>query len=373
MKESTQVDKSRWRLGIAAALTLLVSLSLSPGCGSAGNEPVVPQTGTPTRDPQAIRASTKSPWRILCIMSYHSPWEWTDDQLRGFKEAFKGLNVEYQVFQMDTKRNSSEQWREDMGFKARKLIDSWKPDLVYTMDDNAQKYVARYYLNRETPFVFSGVNDDPKAYGLVGTSNHAGVLEHEHFVETVKLLREIVPKVSRIAVIVDEDPTWIGVVQRMKEKAAASLPDCEFVSWDVINTFEGYKEKVVGYQNTVDALALLGIHGFKNGRGINVPWKDVVRWTTENSHLPDFSFWKDRIPYGTLCAVYVSGYDQGRAAGRIAYGILVEGRSPASYPMEPTIKGEPIISLARAKKLGIRVDSGLLLTATIVTEFQWEQ
>ncbi len=104
-----------------------------------------------------------------------------------------------------------------------------------------------------------------------------------------------------------------------------------------------------------------------------MPWQDVVRWTTENSQLPDFSFWKDRIPYGTLCAVYVSGYDQGRAAGRIAHGILVEGRNPASYPMEPTIKGEPIISLARAKRLGIRISSDLLLTATVVTEFQWEQ
>jgi len=39
----------------------------------------------------------------------------------------------------------------------------------------------------------------------------------------------------------------------------------------------------------------------------------------ETVQLPDFSFWKDRIPFGTLCAVYVSGYDQGRAAGRIAY------------------------------------------------------
>jgi ABC-type uncharacterized transport system substrate-binding protein len=362
-----------WKLGVVAVLSLLVPLWVSARFCLAASDPVAPQTEASATDPQTIKPDAKSNWKILHIMSYHSPWEWTDDQLRGFKEAFKGLDVEYKVFQMDTKRNSSEQWKEEVGHKARKLIDTWKPDLVYTTDDNAQKYVAQYYLNREIPFVFSGVNDDPKSYGFVGTVNCAGVLEHEHFVETVKLLQTMVPKVSRIAVIVDKDPTWIGVMQRMKGKAVTSLPECQFVSWDVISTFEEFKKKVMGYQNTVDALALLGIHGFKNDQGTNVPWKDVVRWTTENSQLPDFSFWKDRIPYGTLCAVYVSGYDQGRAAGRIAYGILVEGRSPASYPMEPTIKGEPIISLARAKKLGLRISSDLLLTATVLTEFQWEQ
>jgi ABC-type uncharacterized transport system substrate-binding protein len=104
-----------------------------------------------------------------------------------------------------------------------------------------------------------------------------------------------------------------------------------------------------------------------------VPWQEVVRWTTENSRIPDFTFWKDRIAYGTLCAVYVSGYEQGRAAGRIACGILADGKSPASFPMLPTVKGEPIISLARAKRLGIRVRGDLLLTAVVLSKFEWEQ
>lgn len=159
----------------------------------------------------------------------------------------------------------------------------------------------------------------------------------------------------------------------MREKALVALPDCRFISWDTVRTFEEFKKKVGEYQTKTDALALLGIHGFKDNQGTNVPWQEVVRWTTENSQIPDLTFWKDRVPYGTLCAVYVSGYEQGRAAGEIAYGILVEGKSPASFPMVPTVKGEPIISLARARKLGIRVSSDLLLTAAVVSKFQWEQ
>ncbi len=277
------------------------------------------------------------------------------------------------VFQMDTKRNSSEDWQQKVGREARELIDTWKPDLVYTTDDNAQKYVARHYLEGEIPFVFSGVNGDPKDYGLVGTRNHTGVLEQEHFVETVRLLKDMLPKVARIAVIVDDDPTWTGVIRRMKEKAATQLPDCQFVSWDVIRTFEEYQEQGHWTARTRST----PWHSWESTvlRTIRVPTcpgRMCLRWTTENSRIPDFTFWKDRIQYGTLCAVYVSGYEQGRTAGRLARQILVEGKSPASLPMVPTVKGEPIISLARAKKLGIPVSSELLLTATIISNFQWE-
>ena len=39
-------------------------------------------------------------FKILHIMSYHSTWEWTDNQFNGFKEALTDLNIEYKVFQM---------------------------------------------------------------------------------------------------------------------------------------------------------------------------------------------------------------------------------------------------------------------------------
>src|SRR5574340_1178540 len=76
----------------------------------------------------------KKHWKILHVMSYHSPWKWTDGQFNGFKAALKDLDIEYQVFQMDTKRKSDAAWRAKVGREARQLIDSWKPDLVYTSD-----------------------------------------------------------------------------------------------------------------------------------------------------------------------------------------------------------------------------------------------
>lgn len=311
-------------------------------------------------------------WKILHVMSYHLPWEWTETQFSGFKEALGDLNVEYRVFQMDTKKNSSEQGKEKMGKEARDLIDSWQPDLVYTNDDDAQQYVARHYVNREIPFVFSGVNAAPEKYGFAGSSNITGVLEQEHFVESVLLLNEIVPSVKKIAVIVDRDVMWEPVVARMKAKQA-QLPRIDFISWDAIETFAEYKQKIEALQQQADGVALIGIFGFKDQAGANVSFKEVLQWTAEHSKLPDFSFWGNRVSLGTLCAVTVSGYEQGLAAGRIAHKILTEGRRPDSFPIEPSVKGVPMISLARAASLGIKVKTTTLLSSQVIEKFEWEK
>ncbi len=311
-------------------------------------------------------------FKVLHIMSYSADWPWNQDQFDRFKYALNGVDIEYKIFEMDSKRYSSKAWLENVSQKARELIDSWKPDLIYANDDDAQEYITRYYVNTEIPIVFSGVNADPKTYGFSGSTNITGVLEQEHVVASVRLLQEIKPDIKTIAVIIDQSPMWKPVIKRM-QSSQRQLADIEFISWDTIETFEEYKHKVIAYQTEIDALGLLGIFHFKDEQVANVPYMEVLKWTTENSNLPDFTYWKDRIKYGTLCAVTVSGYEQGLAAGKIARGILVEGRSPSSYPMKPTVKGEPVISLARAKKLGIKLDSDLLLTSEIMTTFEWEK
>jgi ABC-type uncharacterized transport system substrate-binding protein len=308
-------------------------------------------------------------WKILHIMSYHSPWKWTDGQLNGFQAALQGLDIDYKVFQMDTKRRSDPAWKENVGRQARELIETWKPDLVYTSDDYAQESVAKHYLNKDLPFVFSGVNADPSQYEFVGSKNITGVLEEEHFVESVQLLKKLVPTVKKIAVIYDDDPTWPEVMARMK-KNLAQLPDIQITSYDLIHTFKQFQERLAALPQEADAVCLLGIFTFKDEHGHNVSYKEVLRWFLGHSRLPDFSFWQDRIYYGTLCSVNVSEYEQGLAAGRLARGILLEGRSPSSYPMEPTVKGVPMINLPRAQQLGINIKTSILLTATVVNEIK---
>lgn len=346
------------------------------GCSASAASESAGEQAQPVVQAQAVQeepAVAKPKFKILYIMSYHSPWEWTDGQLNGFKAAFKDIEVEYKSIQMDTKNHSSEEWKQQVVQEAKALIESWQPDLVYTSDDDVQKYIAKDYVNTDIPFVFSAVNADPAEYGFTGSKNVTGVIEHQHFVESVRLLKQMVPEVKEIAVVVDDSPFWNGVTQTMREEESQLPEGVKIVRWDVIQTYAEYQQKVEEYQTTVDAIALIGVFNFKDEQGENVPFQEVLKWTTENSRLPDFSFWEDRISHGTLASVTVSSYEQGLAAGEIARGILVEGKSPASFPMKATVKGEPVINLARAQKLGLKVDSEILLTVKVVNEFSWQE
>ena len=111
---------------------------------------------------------------------------------------------------------------------------------------------------------------------------------------------------------------------------------------------------------------------FKDTKGPNVPLETVQEWAVRNSRLPDFSFWKDHIDKGTLCAVTVSGYAQGHEAGRIARGILTEGRSPQSYSFTTTQNGVSVVNLARIRSLELKRDSEVLATSDVVKNMPWK-
>ena len=343
---------ARVRLWLAVAL-LAAPLGASFGAGVAGD--------------LALR-----PARILHIMSFDSPWRWTDGQLAGFKEGLGDPDAEYLVFQLDAKKSSRPEDRERKAAEARALIESWKPNLVYTSDDDALSAVVRDYANSPIPFVFSGVNKTLREHGLEGATNVAGVLEREHFVESVKLLQAMVPQVRRLAVISDTGSHWEPVMQRIRDKMDR-LPGVTLAAMDRVATWDEFKAKVAGYPAVADAVLYLGIFLLADADGANVPYAKVQRWVVENSRLPDISFWVDRVHYGVLASVTVSEREQGLAAGRLARAILADGRKPDSLPIESTVKGNPAISLARARQLGIPVGASLLLSSEVITGFEWER
>lgn len=78
---------------------------------------------------------------------------------------------------MDTKRQKSEEFKKRVALEAKRLIESWKPDVVITADDNAAKYLIKpYFKDSAVPFVFCGVNWTADEYGFP-YSNVTGMVE----------------------------------------------------------------------------------------------------------------------------------------------------------------------------------------------------
>lgn len=306
-------------------------------------------------------------FKILHAMSYHSPWEWTDNQFNGFQAALAGLSIQYHVMQMDAKRKSEEMWKLQISKEICDAIDVSKPDLIFTSDDVAQQYVSKNYVNSGIPLVFSAVNEAPEKYGFAGSKNVTGVLEKVHYAATMHLLKRLVPDVQKVAILCDTGAMWPVMIEEMKQQQS-KLPDIQVVSFDVISSFSEFKKVVLDYQDKVDALGFLGVFEFRDEKRNNVPMEDVLKWLQENSKLPDFSFWEDRVLKGTLCSVSVSAYEQGYQAGVYARKILVEGVSPSDIPMMPTEKGIPLINLVTAKRLNIKPSADLLLISRVIQD-----
>lgn len=316
--------------------------------------------------------AANKPLRILHVMSYHQGWVWNVDQLQGFKDGMGDLDVEYKVVELDTKRASAPAAIAAKVEQAEAIIKNWQPDLLYTNDDNAQKYVAQNHVGTALPIVFSGVNRDPSEYNFLGAKNVTGVMEYEHVVPSINLLRSITKDVKRIAVIIDSDPTWKGVVARIRAELE-HVPDIEVTDWILIRTLDEYKETIEVLQKRVDAIALLGIFNIKDESGEDVDYETILKWTAENSQLPDFSFWESRVDRGTLSAVAVSGYEQGYLAGEMARQILHDKVSPSAISVRPSDKGQPMLSLARAKDLGLEIDVQTLLDNTVKKRYVWDE
>lgn len=309
--------------------------------------------------------------KILHVMSYRSDWQWNKDQLKGFLDGLGLPDAQLKVVELDAKHTDPSKMKA-AARQAMDLMDSWQPSLVYTNDDIAQSEFTVRYLNHKTPIVYSGVNKEPSAYGFDKAANITGVLEREHFLGTLNLLRDIRPWAGklRIALVLDDDPTWVGVAARIRLDLARR-PDVEVVEWLQPKTLDDYKARMLALQDKVDAVGLLGIFRFAKADGKMADYEEVQRWNVENSRLPDFSFWDTRIERGTLCAMTVDGIEQGRLAGRMARRILVDKVAPSAIAPEPTAKGRPMISLARARQLGLRIQSDVLLGATVLPRYAW--
>jgi ABC-type uncharacterized transport system substrate-binding protein len=362
------------RCGKVGVFLLLVLGTILWGCGD--------QSGAPS-DTRATDASfqadmdkplpPKERKRVLVLHSYHPEYIWVKNVNQGI---LKGLaeeryvdkkNITLEYFHMDTKRKTSEAWKQEIAQKAMDRIKAWKPHVVIATDDNAQKYVVAPMKNSGTNFVFLGVNADPTSYGFIDSiknpgGNISGSIERARLEQTINLLRKLVPGVSKIAIVCDDSPTGMPVVQRVTQLA----PQIGLEIVDSLQTgdFEAWKKFVTGVQTQADALLVVLYHTLKDKSGAPVHENAVLNWTIKNNKLPDMGFWSWAVDGGLLCSEAISDYQQGHYAATVASYVLM-GQSPGDFPVDKPQRGEVCINAARAKMLNINVPEELLRLATV--------
>jgi len=294
--------------------------------------------------------------KVLYIDSYHPEYPWSAGITAGVESVLDSINdVELKIIRMDTKRNTSEEFKKAAALKAKNVIDIWKPDIVIASDDNASKYlIAPYFKDADIPFVFCGVNWDATPYGYP-FKNATGMVEVSPVLDTIKALKKFT-KGGRIGYISVNALSERKSLHYFKEKLKISFSDEK-----LIDDFPEWKREYLRLQDSVDMLIWTNPIGIKG-------WDDdqAVAFILKHTKIPTGAVTDDNVRYAMIGRVKIAE-EQGWWAGKTALRIL-NGTSPANIPVTTNKESRLFLNMQLANRLGIKFSMDLLEKATLVEE-----
>ena len=238
-----------------------------------------------------------------------------------------------------------------------------KPDVLVA--GATLSLVALQQATRDIPIVFAQVTD-PVGAGFVTSlarpgGNITGFTQHEFAigVKWLELLKELAPRVKRVAVIYDaENPAAAGYLATIT--AAVPAFPVELTSTGVRNTAE--IERAIG-----------AIAGTPDGGIIVLPGpatsnrRDRIIALAERHRLPAVYAFRYWVVSGGLASYGIDNIELYRLAANYVDRIL-KGEKPADLPVQHTTKFQLVINLKTAKALGLDPPITLLARTDEVIE-----
>jgi putative tryptophan/tyrosine transport system substrate-binding protein len=212
------------------------------------------------------------------------------------------------------------------------------------------------------PIVMGGLGLDPVEAGLVESlarpgGNVTGIttLGRELGGKRLELLKEAVPKVSRVAVLYDAASP--GIVPDVKEvlPVAARALGLIIQPWEIRNVDDFDRVFAALNKQRPDGLSVAG------GRLMNDNQKRIVGFALK-SRLPSVYQSKESVDAGGL--MYY-GADLADTYRRVAIYVdkILKGAKPADLPVEQPTKFELVINLKTAKQIGLTIPQKVLSRA----------
>lgn len=255
--------------------------------------------------------------KCIYINSYHDGFVWSDTIAKNLKNELID-SCEIIQFNMDTKRNKSIDYIQKKALEAKLLIDTEKPDIVITSDDNAAKYLIKpYYKDSHIPFVFNGVNWSAKEYGFP-YSNVTGMIEVTPINELFKVAVYITS--GKKGIFIGDDT----ITDKKDLKQFLKFAKKRNISLDsaLLNTFEEWQQKYKDAQTKYDFIVLGHNSAIKNWDDKQA--KEFLLQNTKKLVLTTYSW---MVPFSTI-GLTIRPEEQGTWAGNTAKAIL------NGYPIE---------------------------------------
>ena len=277
------------------------------------------------------------------------------DRIEAFREGlrklghFEGQNINFEYRYGDNKSKR-------MAGLAAELV-ALKVDVIVTTGSGAT--LPAKEATRQIPIVMMADND-PVAAGIVASlarpgGNITGLtnVTNDLAGKRLELLKEIVPKLSRVAVLRDLTNVTEGSVDVI-ETTARELK---------LQTQRFEVAKVEDFDRQFQAIMKWRPSGLMSGGGplMNAHRKRFVEFATKNK-LPAIYGRDEFVDAGGLVSYATSIIDLSRRAATYVDKIL-KGRTPADLPVEQPMKFEFIINLKAAKQIGLTIPPNVLVRA----------
>ena len=295
--------------------------------------------------PATVQAAAK---KCLFISSYHKGYAHADQIEAGVRATLKD-QCELRQYDMDTKRRKSKTDIKNSALAAKAIIESWKPDVVITADDNAVKHLIEpFYKDKKTPFVFSGLNWTAAEYGLP-YSNATGMIEVAPVGVMLDRAASIVPQFRR-AFYLGADA--LSEQKNLKRFQTAAKKKGFVLDHALVGSTKEWIETYARAQE-YDLVIIGNRHGIKDwnhDRAVAGIMKSTRRLSVTNHG------WM--MPYTILGMTKVSR-EQGEWAGKIAIRIL-NGYQISKIPVVPNRQRDVWINSQILAVSGVKLPQGVL-------------
>ncbi len=282
--------------------------------------------------------------RILIIHSNDPAYPWVASVNEGLKRGFEGRrNVLFRYHYMDLKNHTDAAFKERAATLALNAVDSWAPDVLVLVDDEAQALVGKAVVapGPGAPgvrVVFSGVNGEPADYYPPG-AEVTGILERK----PLPAIRDAALSIAlESATRPPRARPRVQFIGDHSSSITAEIPTYEGFDWSPaeflppvqVDTFADWQAAVERAEREADVILVTNYRNIRDG--VDGPFlrpaAQVMQWTAEHATVPVIGMGATNSEDGAMLTVSVSPFEQGEVAAALALQVL-DGTPPASLPV----------------------------------------
>ncbi len=235
------------------------------------------------------------------------------------------------------------------------------PNLIVVLDDDALKFVGARI--DDIPVVFAFVFNSPSKLGMP-KDNVTGIIRASYAADNWRLAKKLFN--AKTVGLLSKYSLPMEGVKKVLSGRAPLLEKASGVTYKdmfMCETFEDWEKAVKNFPYdfiyVADSSRIT-----KDGK--EIPRKEMVKWTVDNSKVPVIAAIEEDVESGGLLSVVTSEHNIGKMAAETAIDIL-NGAAPSQvYQMAK--KGKLVINAKTAQKYKMEIPYEILSSADRVIE-----